>query len=109
MSIEQYIAELLQKKLEDGSIEKVIEDKLTKCIGECMEDMFRWSGEAKKLIEEKLKETMIPAIERHDFNDYTLMIEDKEKIGFQIFSMYGQSTFQKTSKPTIVKLRISKV
>jgi len=75
MTIEQNIAEMLQKKLSDGSIEKIIEEKLTKCIGECMEDMFRWSGSAKKLIEEKLKAVMIPAIEKHDFSEYTLKLD----------------------------------
>lgn len=75
MTIENSIAEMMQKKLTDGSIEKVIEEKLTKCIGECMENMFRWSGPAKELIEEKLKATMIPAIERHDFSEYTLKLD----------------------------------
>lgn len=75
MTIEQNIADMLQKKLSDGSIEKIIEEKLTKCIGECMENMFRWSGPAKELIEEKLKATMVPAIEKHDFNNYTLKLD----------------------------------
>lgn len=75
MTIEQNIAEMLQKKLSDGSIEKIIEEKLTKCIGECMENMFRWSGPAKELIEEKLKATMIPAIENHNFSEYTVKID----------------------------------
>lgn len=75
MSMESIIAEMLEKKLSDGSIEKVIEEKLTKCVGECMDDMFRWSGEAKKLIEEKLKATIVPAIERHDFSNYTLKLD----------------------------------
>ncbi len=75
MSMENIIAEMLEKKLKDGSIEKVIEEKLTKCVGECMEDMFRWSGEAKKLIETKLKEVMVPTIENHDFNEYTLKLD----------------------------------
>ncbi|MDU6263763.1 MAG: hypothetical protein E6600_04605 [Anaerocolumna aminovalerica] len=75
MTIENSIAEMLQKKLTDGSIEAIIEEKLTKCIGECMENMFRWSGPAKELIEEKLKATMIPAIEKHDFSEYTLKLD----------------------------------
>lgn len=75
MTIEQSISEMLQKKLTDGSIEAVIEEKLTKCVGECMENMFRWSGPAKELIEEKLKATMIPAIENHDFSEYTLKLD----------------------------------
>lgn len=75
MTIEQNIADMLQKKLSDGSIEKIIEEKLTKCIGECMEDMFRWNGSAKALIEEKLKAVMIPAIEKHDFSEYTVKLD----------------------------------
>lgn len=75
MTIENSIAEMLQKKLTDGSIEKVIEEKLSRCIGECIDDMFRWSGPAKELIENKLKETMVPAIENHDFSNYTLKLD----------------------------------
>lgn len=75
MTIENSIAKMLQKKLTDGSIEAIIEEKLTKCIGECMENMFRWSGPAKELIEEKLKATMVPAIEKHDFSEYTLKLD----------------------------------
>lgn len=75
MTIENSIAEMLQKKLTDGSVEKVIEEKLTRCIGECIDDMFRWSGPAKELIEQKLKETMVPAIEKHDFSNYTLKLD----------------------------------
>lgn len=75
MTIENSIAEMLQKKLTDGSIEKVIEDKLLKCIGDCIDDMFRWSGPAKELIEQKLKDIMVPAIEKHDFSNYTLKLD----------------------------------
>jgi hypothetical protein len=75
MTIENSIAEMLQKKLSDGSIEAIIEEKLTKCIGECMENMFRWNGPAKELIENKLKETMVPAIEKHNFSEYTLKLD----------------------------------
>lgn len=75
MTIEQSIAEMLEKKLKDGSIEQVIEEKLTKCVGDCMDNMFRWSGPAKELIENKLEETMVPAIERHDFSNYTLKLD----------------------------------
>lgn len=75
MTIENSIAEMLQKKLSDGSIEQIIEEKLTKCVGECMDNMFRWSGPAKELIEEKLKATMVPAIEKHDFSNYTVKLD----------------------------------
>lgn len=75
MTIEQSLAEMLEKKLSDGTVEKVVEEKLSKCIGECVENMFRWNGAAKELIEKKLEETMIPAIGRHDFSGYTLKLD----------------------------------
>lgn len=75
MGIEQSIAEMLQAKLSDGTMEKIIEEKLAKCVSDCMDNMFRWSGPAKELIESKLKEVMVPVIEKHDFNDYALKLD----------------------------------
>lgn len=74
MTLEQNIAEMLQKKLEDGTIEKIVEEKLTKAIDEAVGDIFRW-GDGGKAIKEKLKEVMIPVIERHNFNDYTIKLD----------------------------------
>lgn len=75
MSIEKQIADMMQEKLTDGTLEKVIEEKLTKCIGECMDNMFKWNGPGKELLEKKLQEVMVPAIERHNFSNYTLKLD----------------------------------
>lgn len=75
MTIEKQIADMMQEKLTDGTIEKVIEEQLTKSIGNCIGKMFEWNGPGKELIENKLKEVMIPAIEKHDFSNYTLKLD----------------------------------
>ena len=74
MTLEQNIAEMLQKKLEDGTIEKIVEEKFIKAIDEAVGDIFRW-GDGEKANKAKLKEVMIPVIERHSFNDYTVKLD----------------------------------
>ncbi len=74
MTLEQNIAEMLQKKLEDGTIEKIVEEKFIKAIDDAVGDIFRW-GDGEKAIKTKLKEVMIPVIERHSFNDYTVKLD----------------------------------
>lgn len=74
MTLEENISLMIAKKLEDGTIEKIIEDKLTSAIDSAVSDIFRW-GDGEKAIKEKLKAVMIPVIERHNFNDYALKID----------------------------------
>lgn len=74
MTLEENISGIIAKKLEDGTIEKVVEEKLTAAIDSAIGDIFRW-GDGEKAIKEKLKEVMIPVIERHSFNDYALKLD----------------------------------
>lgn len=74
MTLEENISGIIAKKLEDGTIEKVVEEKLTAAIDSAIGDIFRW-GDGEKAIKEKLKEVMIPVIERHSFNDYTVKLD----------------------------------
>lgn len=74
MTLEEKMSEIISKKLVDGTIEKIVEEKLTAAIDSAVSDIFRW-GEGEKAIKEKLKEVMIPVIERHNFNDYALKLD----------------------------------
>ena len=74
MTLEEKMSEIISKKLEDGTIEKIVEEKLTSALESAVSDIFRW-GDGEKAIKEKLKEVMIPVIERHSFNDYTLKLD----------------------------------
>lgn len=74
MTLEENISGIIAKKLEDGTIEKVVEEKLTAAIDSAIGDIFRW-GDGEKAIKEKLKEVMVPVIERHSFNDYVVKLD----------------------------------
>lgn len=75
MNLEDSISGVIQQKLSDGTIENIITAKLEKGINEAMEDLFRSYGDVGKVIKDKVKEVLIPAIERHDFADHIVKLD----------------------------------
>lgn len=75
MNIEKEINGVIEKKLYDGTIEQIIAEKFEKCISDTAESLFRTHGDIGKLISDKLKEILVPAIERHDFSDYLVKLD----------------------------------
>jgi hypothetical protein len=74
-TFEQKIISVLNEKLNDGTVEKIIEEKLKKGISEALDGLFGYRGEAKEVIESKVKEVMVPVLERHDFNQYVIKLD----------------------------------
>jgi len=74
MTLEENISGIIAKKLEDGTIEKIVEEKFTTAIDSAIGDIFRY-GDGSQAIKEKLKEVMIPVIEQHNFNNYALKLD----------------------------------
>lgn len=75
MNLEDSIKDVIQQKLSDGTIEKIITEKLEKGINEAMVDLFRSYGDIGTVIKDKVKEVMIPAIEKHDFSDHLVKLD----------------------------------
>lgn len=75
MDFEQKIMSVLNEKLNDGTVEKIIEEKLKKGISEALDNVFGYRGEAKKVIESKIQEVMVPVIEKHNFNQYMVKLD----------------------------------
>lgn len=75
MNLEQSVKDVIETKLSDGTIEKIISEKLEKGVNEAMEDLFRSYGDIGKTIKDKVKEVMVPAIERHDFSGYIVKLD----------------------------------
>lgn len=75
MDIEKEISGAIEKKLNDGTIEQIIAEKFEECISNTAESLFRTYGDIGKLISVKLKEILLPAIERHDFSDYLVKLD----------------------------------
>lgn len=54
-TFEERIAKAVTDKLNDGTVEDLVSDAVTKALKSSIEEQFRWSGEAKKIIDEKVK------------------------------------------------------
>lgn len=73
---EKMIAETVANKLNDGTVEKLIEQKIEEAIKKGLDEVFGYCGDEKKLIEKKLNETIVPVIESHDFNQYLVKLDE---------------------------------
>lgn len=73
--LEKRIQETVSRKMNDGTIEKMIEEQIEKAIKNALDDVFGYGGEAKKLLKEKFDSVMCPAIENHNFNEYIVKLD----------------------------------
>ncbi|WP_343342475.1 hypothetical protein [Terrisporobacter petrolearius] len=74
-NLENNIKDCIANELEKGVIEKVIAQQLEKCIEKSISDMFGWSGDVKKVVEEKVKSVMIPYLENYDYSQYITKLD----------------------------------
>lgn len=74
-NLENNIKDCIANELEKGVIEKVIAQQLEKCIEKSISDMFGWSGDVKKVVEEKVKSVMIPYLESYDYSQYITKLD----------------------------------
>lgn len=75
MNLEERIQNAVMEKLNDGTVEQIVKVSVETAIKKSLEDAFSWSGAGKKLIDEKVKEVIVPVIERHDFNQYIVKLD----------------------------------
>lgn len=61
--------------LEDGEIEQALHDKLLKGFNEAFDSCMRW-GEVNKAIESRMKEVLVPFIEKYDMNRYVVKLDE---------------------------------
>lgn len=73
--LEKRISEVIARKMNDGTIEKMVEEQLEKAIKTSLDDVFGYSGQGRKLLKEKFDSVMCPAIESHDFNKYVTKLD----------------------------------
>lgn len=75
MTLENAIRDVLNQKLTDGTVEQLVAKNIEQGINSALQDMFRSYGDMTKVIENKLKEVMIPYIESHDFSQYLVKMD----------------------------------
>lgn len=74
-TFEERIAKAVTEKFNDGTVEELVSDAVTKALKSSIEEQFKWNGDAKKVIDEKVKEVMTPTIERVNLDEYTVKLD----------------------------------
>lgn len=75
MNLENTIKDVITQKLEDGTVEKLVGEQLEKGINEALNSLFRSWGDGSKVIENKLKEVIVPYLENYDYSRYILKLD----------------------------------
>lgn len=75
MSLENSIKDVINTKLEDGTVERLIGEQLEKGVSNALENLFRSYGDVTKIIEEKVKSVMIPYLENYDYSEYITKLD----------------------------------
>ena len=68
--MEELIKQVYEKKLADGTIEKIIDEKIDELIRSSVRDLFEWGGPIKKQMTAKIEGVMSEAIKQSDFDKY---------------------------------------
>lgn len=76
MSLEDNLKNIIENKFKDGSIDKIVGESIEKGIKDSLESLFTWTGEGRKIIDEKIKSVIVPYLESYDYSDYIVKLDD---------------------------------
>ena len=74
--MENLIKKVFNEKLNDGTIEKIVSEKIEEMISSILRDQMSWSGEVKKRLEERLKPIMLEAVANCDLSQTAAVVTD---------------------------------
>lgn len=63
------LLKIAQESLSSDEVNQIVKEKFKNALSSAIEDAFRW-GDAKRALENKVKEVMVPYIEKKDFSKY---------------------------------------
>lgn len=67
--MKEELLKIAQESLASEEVEEIVKKKFEKAVSDAIESAFRW-GDAKKALEEKITEVMVPYIKNYDFSAY---------------------------------------
>jgi len=76
MTIEKSIQDVIQSKLEEGLVEKLVAEQLEKGITKALESLFGSYGDVTKILEKQIKSVMVPFLEAYDYSEYIVKLDD---------------------------------
>lgn len=75
MNLENSIKDVISKKMQDGTVEEIVEKELVNGVTNAVGNLFRSYGDLTKIIEEKVKSVMIPYLETYDYSEYIIKLD----------------------------------
>lgn len=76
MNLENSVKSVIEEKLNDGTVERIIAEKFEKGLDDAIGNLFRTYGDINELIKDKVKAVLVPSIENRDFSDYVVKLDD---------------------------------
>lgn len=73
-NFDEDIKRITDEIMQDGTIEKILREKLEKGFLEAVDSAFRW-GELKDAIEKRVKEILVPYVESYDMSAYIVKLD----------------------------------
>lgn len=74
-NFDEEIKRINDEMMADGTVDQIIRDNLKKAYETAIGNAFRW-GDLNNAIEKRIKEIMVPAIERSDLSEYVTKLDD---------------------------------
>lgn len=75
MNLENSVKSVIEEKLNDGTVERIIAEKFEKGLDDAIGSLFGIYGDISELIKDKVKTVLVPAIENRDFSDYVVKLD----------------------------------
>lgn len=75
MSLEKEVKDIVQTKLTDGTIEKIIEQQFEKGINNALSDLFSSYGDVTRAIKKQVQSVIVPYVENYDYSQYIVKLE----------------------------------
>lgn len=75
MNLEDSIKDEISKKLEDGTVERIVAERFEKSITSAVDELMGNYGEITKIIKNNVKDVMIPYLENRDYSEYITKLD----------------------------------
>ncbi|WAT23471.1 hypothetical protein O0R52_22075 (plasmid) [Bacillus halotolerans] len=75
MNLESSIKDIISQKLEDGTVNQIVEEQFVKGVNKSLESLFSSYGDVTRLIEKQLKSVIIPYLENYDYSNYITKLD----------------------------------
>ncbi len=75
MNLESSIKDVISQKLEDGTVNQIVEEQFVKGLNKSLESLFSSYGDVTRLIEKQLKSVIIPYLENFDYSRYITKLD----------------------------------